>query len=64
MHSLILILFFAVLPCLLGLVLASIIAHRRVRGVGFFRAVLFLPQTIASVVVAIAFVGSTGRRGR
>ena len=48
MHSLELILFFAVLPCVLGLVLASMIAHGRVRGVGFFRAVLFLPQTIAT----------------
>jgi raffinose/stachyose/melibiose transport system permease protein len=55
-HSLELIFFFAVLPCVLGLALASIVAHGRVRGVGFFRAVLFLPQTIASVVVAIAFV--------
>ena len=51
-----LIFFYAVLPCFLGLVLASVIAHRRVRGVTFFRAVLFLPQTIATVVVAIAWV--------
>ena len=31
------------------------IAHARVRGTTFFRAVLFLPQTIATVVVAIAW---------
>jgi raffinose/stachyose/melibiose transport system permease protein len=55
-HSLVLIIFFAVLPCVLGLVLASVVAHGRVRGVGFFRAVLFLPQTVASVVIAIAWV--------
>jgi raffinose/stachyose/melibiose transport system permease protein len=55
-HSLVLIVFYAVLPCVLGLVLASLIAHSRVRGVTFFRAVLFLPQTIATVVVAIAWV--------
>jgi raffinose/stachyose/melibiose transport system permease protein len=54
-HSFVLILFYAVLPVILGLLLASLIAHSRVRGVTFFRAVLFLPQTIASVVVAIAF---------
>ena len=54
-HSLELILFYAVLPTLLGLLLASVIAHGRVRGVTFFRAVLFLPQTIAVVVVAIAW---------
>jgi raffinose/stachyose/melibiose transport system permease protein len=62
-HSLIQILFFAVLPCFLGLILASLIAHTRARGIGFFRAVLFLPQTIASVVVAIAFVWVYGPQG-
>jgi raffinose/stachyose/melibiose transport system permease protein len=55
-HSFELIIFYAVLPVLLGLALASVIAHGRVRGVTFFRAVLFLPQTVASVVVAIAWV--------
>jgi raffinose/stachyose/melibiose transport system permease protein len=54
-HSLVLILFYAVLPTLLGLLLASLIAHSRVRGVTFFRAVLFMPQTIALVTVAIAW---------
>lgn len=55
-HALELIVFYAVLPVLLGLILASVIAHGRIRGMTFFRAVLFLPQTIASVVVAIAWV--------
>ena len=54
-HSFELIFFYAVLPVVLGLLLASLIAHSRVRGVTFFRAVLFLPQTIATVVVAIAW---------
>ena len=55
-HSFELIFFYAVLPCVLGLLLASVIAHSRVRGVTFFRAVLFMPQTIATVVVAIVWV--------
>ena len=55
-HSFELILFYAILPVLLALLLASLIAHSRVRGTTFFRAVLFLPQTIATVVVAIAWV--------
>ena len=55
-HSFELILFYAVLPCGLGLLLASLIAHSQVRGVTFYRAVLFLPQTIATVVVALAWV--------
>jgi raffinose/stachyose/melibiose transport system permease protein len=55
-HSFELILFYAVLPVVLGLALASLVAHGRVRGVTFFRAVLFLPQTVATVVVAIVWV--------
>ena len=55
-HSFELIFFYAILPDLLGLFLASVIAHGRARGVTFFRAVLFLPQTVATVVVAIAGV--------
>ena len=55
-HSFELILFYAVLPVMVALLLASLIAHSGVRGVTFFRAVLFLPQTIATVVVAIAWV--------
>jgi len=55
-HAFELIFFYAVVPVVLGLALASVIAHGRVRGVTFFRAVLFLPQTVATVVVAIAWV--------
>jgi raffinose/stachyose/melibiose transport system permease protein len=62
-HSLVLIVFYALLPCALGLFIASIMVHSRVRGVGFFRAVLFLPQTIATVVVAIAWVWIYGQNG-
>ena len=40
-HSFELILFYALLPVALGLLLASLITHSRVRGVTFFRAVLF-----------------------
>jgi raffinose/stachyose/melibiose transport system permease protein len=62
-HALVLIIFYALIPCALGLFLASVMAHSRIRGVGFFRAVLFLPQTIAIVVVAIAWVWIYGQRG-
>jgi raffinose/stachyose/melibiose transport system permease protein len=62
-HALVLIVFYALLPCAIGLFLASVMAHSRIRGVGFFRAVLFLPQTIATVVVAIAWVWIYGARG-
>jgi raffinose/stachyose/melibiose transport system permease protein len=62
-HSFELIFFFAILPTVLGLALASVIAHGRVRGVTFFRAVLFLPVTVASVVVASAWVWIYAPRG-
>ena len=54
-HSFELIFFYAVLPCALALLVATLIAHSQVRGVTFFRAALFLPQTIATVVVALAW---------
>ena len=54
-HAFELIFFYAILPVIIGLALASLIAHSRVKGVTFYRAALFLPQTIAIVVVAIAW---------
>ncbi|UAL30170.1 sugar ABC transporter permease [Nocardioides rotundus] len=54
-HALVLLFFFSVLPILFGLVLASITARADVRGAGFFRTVIFLPQVVAMVVVAIAW---------
>ncbi len=48
--------FYAVLPIGLGLVLAGVLTRHPVRGMTFFRTTLFLPQTIAGVVVAQAFV--------
>jgi raffinose/stachyose/melibiose transport system permease protein len=52
-HALILILFYAVLPVGIGLLLAGLVARTRVRGLALFRTVLFLPQVIAMVVVAV-----------
>ncbi|WP_447925047.1 carbohydrate ABC transporter permease [Georgenia muralis] len=54
-HSLVLIFFFAVLPLGIGLVLAALLTRGQVRGMGFFRTVIFLPQVIAMVVVAVAW---------
>ena len=52
-HGLVLIVFYAVLPLLIGLLLAGVMARARVRGLALFRTVLFLPQVIALVVVAV-----------
>jgi raffinose/stachyose/melibiose transport system permease protein len=52
-HALILIGFYAVLPIAIGLLLAAALSRTRVRGLTGWRTVLFLPQVIALVVVAV-----------
>jgi raffinose/stachyose/melibiose transport system permease protein len=52
-HALILLIFYTVLPIAIGLVLAGVMARARVRGLAAFRTILFLPQVIAMVVVAV-----------
>ena len=53
LHALVLIAFYALLPVAIGLLLAGLLARVRVRGIAFFRTILFLPQVIAMVVVAV-----------
>ena len=38
-----------------GLVLASLLTRTRLKGLGFFRTVVFLPQVVAMVVLAVAW---------
>jgi raffinose/stachyose/melibiose transport system permease protein len=52
-HALVLVVFYSVLPVLIGLLLAGCIARVRVRGLAAFRVILFLPQVVAMVVVAV-----------
>jgi raffinose/stachyose/melibiose transport system permease protein len=54
-HALVLIVFYAVLPVVIGLALATVLHRARVRGLGFFRTIVFLPQVVAMVVVAVAW---------
>lgn len=54
-HALYLILFYAILPLVVGLILAAILRRGQVRGMGFFRVLIFMPQVIALVVVAVAW---------
>jgi len=53
LHALVMIVFYALLPVAIGLVLAGLVARAQVRGLAAFRAVLFLPQVLAMVVVAV-----------
>jgi raffinose/stachyose/melibiose transport system permease protein len=54
-HALVLIVFYALVPLCVGLVLASILNRAKVRGLPFFRTAVFLPQVVAAVVVAVAW---------
>ncbi|WP_277049467.1 carbohydrate ABC transporter permease [Ruania albidiflava] len=54
-HALVLIAFFALLPLAFGLAVAAVLNRARVRGLGLFRTVVFVPQVLAMVVVAVAW---------
>lgn len=54
-HALVLVVFFSLVPVTLGLVLAALMTRSRVRGAGFFRTVIFLPQVVALTVVAVVW---------
>ncbi|GAA2427541.1 sugar ABC transporter permease [Actinomadura vinacea] len=54
-HLLILVVFYAVLPCCIAFVLVAAMSRTKIRGLTFFRTVLFLPQVIAMVAVAVAW---------
>ncbi|MGO1392627.1 carbohydrate ABC transporter permease [Agrococcus casei] len=54
-HAFVLVFFFAVLPTLLGLVAAAVLSRAKVWGLGIARVIIFLPQVIAMVVVAVAW---------
>lgn len=54
-HAFMLIVFYAALPLLLGLLLAASLSRMRVRGITFFRAALFLPQAVALVSVGVVW---------
>lgn len=54
-HALVLVVYFSLLPVTLGLLLATLMTRSKVRGAGFFRSVIFLPQVIALTVVAVVW---------
>ena len=49
----VLVIFYAVLPIILGLLSAALLARHRRPGFAVFRWVIFLPQVLTSVVVAV-----------
>jgi len=49
------IIFYCIIPILIGLVLASLLGRNPLPGMAFFRAGLFLPQIISMVVVGVTW---------
>jgi raffinose/stachyose/melibiose transport system permease protein len=54
-HSLVFVLFYSIIPIAIGLFITLLLLRVKIRGESFFRAVLFLPQIISTVVVAISW---------
>jgi raffinose/stachyose/melibiose transport system permease protein len=54
-HSAFLTLFYTVAPIFIGLFLAVMLMHPRVRAVSFVRAILFLPQILPVVAIGIVW---------
>jgi raffinose/stachyose/melibiose transport system permease protein len=54
-HSAVLLIFYTGLPLVIGLLLAGAASRARIRGLTAFRTILFLPQVIALVVVAVTW---------
>jgi len=52
-HALILILFFCVLPIVMGLIMTSLLTRGKKRGLAAFRLIFFLPQVLPLVAVGI-----------
>lgn len=54
-HSLVLIVFFAVLPIMIGLLLCGLLMGRGTRGMTAFRVIYFLPQVVPLVAVGVTW---------
>lgn len=55
LHAFVFVFFYCLLPTAVGLLLAGIMSRIRIHGLTFFRAVLFMPQVLSAVVVAVAW---------
>ncbi|MGI5442949.1 carbohydrate ABC transporter permease [Streptomyces shenzhenensis] len=62
-HALLLVVFYSLIPVAIGLVLAGLMSRIKVFALPLFRALLFLPQVLATVVIAIAWRKMYGLEG-
>jgi len=54
-HSVYFVFFFSFLPVSIGLLLTALMSRQRVRGLPFFRTVLFLPQVLPMVMIGLTW---------
>ncbi|GAA2358424.1 carbohydrate ABC transporter permease [Streptomyces violaceusniger] len=54
-HTLFFIVFFSLLPVILGMVSAALTARKDTRGAGVYRWIIFLPQVLTPAVVAVVW---------
>ncbi len=54
-NNLVFVVFYSILPILIGLFLSSLLSRHPIPGFTFFRTVLFLPQVISMVVVGVVW---------
>lgn len=54
-NSFIFVIYYAIIPIIVALLLSTLMTRRQIRGLTAFRTILFIPYTLALVVVAIAW---------
>ena len=54
-HSFILIIFYSIIPIIIGLMIAGLMIRVKIRGLTFYRSILFLPQILSMIVVGISW---------
>jgi raffinose/stachyose/melibiose transport system permease protein len=55
LHAVVLIVFYALAPVCLGLLVTAVLSRRPIRGLTAFRTIVFLPQVLAAVVIGVAW---------
>lgn len=62
-HAAVLLVFFSVIPIALGLLLTGLMTNVRIRGLTLYRTVLFLPQVLSLVALAVVWEWILGYDG-
>lgn len=55
LHAVVLVVFYAIGPVCLGLLVTAVLSRRPIRGLTAFRTIVFLPQVLAAVVIGVAW---------